>query len=233
MPRNRNKLSLSRLIRNIVRLPRRIFDTIRWRVDPVYRLQLAANRTINRTFDRELIKQLEQIPGNSSPRECRLLAYLSMQSPENGQYVEIGALFGKSTAWLVEAAQSAPGDRSVISIDPHLGGTWDGFSETVKAFSLAERGLDIRRDFSHDVGGDWNEPIAFLWIDGSHDYRDVLNDIEDFVPHVVAGGWIVFDDAASQSYPDVTRAISERMHGRTGIEKVGIIKNFAVFRSAA
>ncbi len=75
MPRSRNKLSPARLIRNIVRLPRRIFDTIRWRVDPVYRLQLAANRTIDRKFDRDLIKQLEQIPGNSSPRECRLLAY--------------------------------------------------------------------------------------------------------------------------------------------------------------
>lgn len=80
------------------------------------------------------------------------------------------------------------------------------------------------------MGGDWNEPIAFLWTDGSHNSRD---DIDDFVPHVVAGGWIVLDDAASQSFPDVTRAISERMHGRTGIERVGMIQNFAVFRCAA
>jgi len=47
------------------------------------------------------------------------------------------------------------------------------------------------------VDSDSNKPIAFLWIDVSNNSRD---DIADFVPPIVADGWIVFDDAASQSF---------------------------------
>jgi predicted O-methyltransferase YrrM len=227
------RLKVNRLIHNIVKLPRRTYETIRWRVDPVHRLQMKANRSIRARFASERIEQLEQIPGNTSARECRLLAYLGMQSPEGGCYVEIGALFGKSTAWLVEAAACCSVPRAVVSIDSHLGGTWEGFSQSVEGFSLTDRGLEIRRGLSHDIAQGWTEPISFLWIDGSHHYEDVVNDIDDYVPHVIPGGWIVFDDAASELFPGVVQAIGERMHGRAGIELVGTIKNFALFRRAA
>jgi len=80
------------------------------------------------------------------------------------------------------------------------------------------------------VDSDSNEPIAFLWIDVSNNFSGRHREFR--TTHGVADGWIVFDDAVSRSFPDVIWAISERMHGRNGIEEVRMIKNFAVYRCA-
>ena len=84
--------------------------------------------------------------------------------------------------------------------------------------------------FSHDAGKNWQRPISLLWIDGSHEYEDVLTDIEDFMPHVVPGGWVVFDDAHGGKFPGVERAIAERMLPRPGFRHVGAIKHFQLFQ---
>ncbi|MEZ6047157.1 MAG: class I SAM-dependent methyltransferase [Planctomycetaceae bacterium] len=140
---------------------------------------------------------------------------------------------GKVTAWLVEAAERAKGKAKVISIDPHIFGTWEEYQGTVQKFELENRGLKIHKEFSHDLGQKWEEPISMLLVDGSHEYEDVVADIEDFVPHVLPSGYVVFDDARGEVYPGVARAINERMRNRNEFEEVGMIKNFAVFRKKA
>ncbi len=50
-------------------------------------------------------------------------------------------------------------------------------------------------------------PVDMVYIDGSHDYRDVLRDLQDYWPMVRGNGGIVFgDDLAWES---VSRAVSE------------------------
>jgi hypothetical protein len=226
----------ARLVRNLARLPSRTVRTLQRRLDPVYQLERQADREIPRRFGRERMQLLEAIPGTSSARECRLLAYLAMQSPPGGALVEIGAFKGKSTVWLVEAAEHHVSPPPVVSIDPHLGAnwhpdpTWVDFSNTVTRFRLDDRGLQVRRARSHEVGAFWDRPIAFLWIDGSHAYDDVVTDIEDFTPYILPDGWVVFDDAASSKWPDVWRAIEARMLNRPGFQCIGIIRNVALFR---
>jgi SAM-dependent methyltransferase len=58
----------------------------------------------------------------------------------------------------------------------------------------------------------------------------VRQDIDDFVPHVVPGGWIVFDDAAGGKFPGVERAIAERMTCRDGFRHVATIRHLDVFQ---
>jgi hypothetical protein len=99
----------------------------------------------------------------------------------------------------------------------------------VERFRLETRGLEIRRALSHDVGCGWDRPISLLWIDGSHEYVDVIDDIERFTPHVMLGGCVVFDDASGRAYPGVARAIGERMHENPEFGFLGTIKNFAIF----
>lgn len=156
--------------------------------------------------------------------------------------VEIGAFKGKSTAWLVEAAQLCEPQRTVISIDPHMGddwhpsATWADFQATCRQFSLRERGLEVLRAKSHDVGVDWRRPISMLWIDGSHHYPDVCNDIRDFVPHVVPNAWIVFDDASpghKEGWPGVWQAIQEHMLTRSDVQFMGFLRHLALFRKTA
>lgn len=220
---------MNRLLRNLTCLPARTMASLERRRSPAYKLQVEANRFVYSWLPAERIKQLESIPGNSSNRENRLLARLVLTSPWGGCVVEIGAAHGKSTAWLVEAASSRKPSSAVVSIDPHMNGTWESFNATVCRFRLDGRGLEVRRATSHVVGQDWKRPISFLWIDGSHRYDDVIRDIEDFTPHVIGGGRVVFDDARGNRFPGVERAIAERMSRHLDFRSLGMIKNFALF----
>jgi predicted O-methyltransferase YrrM len=230
------KTTLQRLGRNLSRLPSRTWLTMWRRWQRVYQLERKADRVVPRLFGRARVKEFEAIPGRSSPYEGRLLAYLAMQSPPGGVFVEIGAFKGRSTAWIVEAAGHHAARPTVVSIDPHLGDdwhpqtTWPDFKATVQRFEMDRRGLEVRRDLSRNVAAAWDRPIAFLWIDGSHEFQDVADDIEGFVPYVIPGGWVIFDDATDPNWPGVWQAIEERMLPRTDFEYLGLVRHFALFR---
>lgn len=221
---------MNKLARNLIRIPTRAIRSIHRRRSPAYGLQKKADREIQVAIPQARLEQLSRIPGTSSTRECRLLAHLAMVAPGGGCLVEIGAFKGKSTAWIVEGASLRNQITTLVSIDPHQRDTWNTFCDTVLQFQLERRGLEVRRAMSHVVGAQWNRPISMLWIDGSHEYEDVIRDIEDFVPHVIPGGWIVFDDADGEQFPGVARAIAERMALRPGFESFGLLKHFAIYR---
>jgi predicted O-methyltransferase YrrM len=224
---------MRRILNNLIRLPARTWRGLwRW-TDPAYRLQTQADRLVPTWFKPEHLAALHAIPGFTSKRELNLLTYLAAISPAGGSIVEIGAYKGRSTAWLVEAATRRRDQTKVVSIDPHLRDTWDDYQRVLDQFRLPSRGLTVHRSLSSDVGKAWSEPISFLWVDGSHEYEDVLEDIRLFTPHVVGGGWVVFDDAHGGHFPGVERAIQERMFGQTAFEHVGTLKHFEIFRKKA
>jgi predicted O-methyltransferase YrrM len=227
------------LLQDIIRFPGRVVRGLRRLADPVYALQRRANREVRRWLSAARMAELDCISGTSSPREGRLLAYLVTQSPSGGCIVEIGAFRGKTTAWLVEAAQQRSDRPAVVSIDPHLDlclagrrlPSWEEFQRTVVRFALLQRGLEVCRAPSHDVGRTWDRPISFLWLDGSHEYADVVTDIDDFVPHVLPKGHIVFDDVHGTGCPGVWQAIAERLLGRPGFRRIGALKHFEIFET--
>jgi predicted O-methyltransferase YrrM len=194
---------------------------------PAYRFQGLADAYVAEHMDSDLVDRICAIPAFSSPREGRLLFYLASISPKNAAIVEIGAFKGRSTAWLAEVARRS--ERRLISIDPHLRDSVEEFNRTVERFDIASVAT-IHRAFSHEIGKDWKEPISFLWIDGGHDYETVRQDIADFTPHLVPGGYIVFDDAGPEKFPGVVRAIDETLRRDARFEGVGLIKNFDIFR---
>ena len=60
------------------------------------------------------------------------------------------------------------------------------------------------------------EPYDIIYIDGSHDYEVVVQDIQNYAPLVKFGGFLVMDDAATDretdnwpGHPDVGRAVNE------------------------
>ncbi|MCI0380738.1 MAG: class I SAM-dependent methyltransferase [Gemmataceae bacterium] len=249
---------MRRLLRNLLRLPARTFSGLQQFSNPVNRLQRRAERCVATWFAPEHRKKLESINGFSSVREVHLLAYLASLAPVavdpllpgvqpadrslttsatvakvvrlRGCIVEIGAFKGRSTAYLVEGAQRNPLRPAVISIDPHLRDTWDDFQRTVAEFGLCERGLEIIRGFSADVGRSWRQPIGLLWVDGCHEYAEVCKDIDRFTPHVLPGGWVVFDDAHGGHFPGVEKAVAEKMLRNSAFRHVGTLKHFEVFQ---
>ncbi|MHC5610946.1 MAG: class I SAM-dependent methyltransferase, partial [Nostoc sp.] len=124
--------------------------------------------------------------------------------PEDAVIVEIGSFKGRSTVAMAYACIGTK--RKIYSID-----TWDGndadFSER-QFFEVWQQNIQLNgleqyiiplRGYSHDVLKRWDKltnskAIDFIFIDGSHQYLDVLKDFELSFSLVKNGGWIAFHD---------------------------------------
>ncbi len=218
---------LHRAARNLVKLPIRSVDSLARRLQPGFKIQLAADRFAHQRIDPTQYQQLCAIPANTSDRKCRLLFYLAMTTQAPGILVEIGAFKGKSTAWLAEAARRT--GKHLVSIDPHLFGSLDTFRDTVRRFKIDEVAT-LHQKLSHHAAQGWADPIAFLWIDGGHDYGCVRQDILDYTPHVQPGGIVIFDDVNPKDFPGVVQAVDELMHPDPSFKCLGQIKSFGLFQ---
>jgi hypothetical protein len=118
--------------------------------------------------------------------------------PPGGRIVEIGSHRGRSTIVLAAGAPQA----TVVAIDPFVGGamfgglgTRDKFLANIEAAGVAEH-VELRQVKSTDLRPGWSTPIAFLYIDGKHDYWTVSDDLRwtEFLP---SGGRVLIHDAYS------------------------------------
>jgi predicted O-methyltransferase YrrM len=220
----------SRWLANLTKFPVRTQRSLLRLLNGDYSWEKRIDAALDGWLDRQRYDELNQIEGTSSLRECRLLASLAAQAPPGGCILEIGAWKGKSTAWLVEGARQHQPLLEVVSVDPHLRGTWDAFNDTIKLMKLHERGLTVLREFSQQVGRTWGRPLSLLWVDGCHDFDAVQSDIRYFVPHVLPGAWIVFDDAAGGVFPGVEKAIAEEMPRFTNIRHRKTLRHLQLFQ---
>jgi predicted O-methyltransferase YrrM len=132
--------------------------------------------------------------------------------PRTANIVEIGSFKGRSTVSIALACVHT--NRRVFSIDTFSGNnsdfvngqnqiSWSGSSFFAEFTSNIERcGV---RDYvipliglSTDIAKVWNAPIHFLFVDGSHEYEDVIADFESFCHHVVSGGLIAIHDVTPE-----------------------------------
>lgn len=136
---------------------------------------------------------------------------------KNNLAVEIGSYQGKSACYI---GRAMPKGAELICIDPwqdsglifeeqyRTDENFALFKENVRLCGLEQKVTPIR-DFSKEVAKHWSEPISYLYIDGGHQYNEVLEDIDGFAPHVISGGVILFDDY-STAFPGIMKAVQER-----------------------
>jgi len=147
---------------------------------------------------------VESIQGFMMPGQEEYLFNKVKSLPEDAIIVEIGSFKGRSTVAMGYACVGTK--RKIYSID-----TWNGndsdFSErqffetwqqSVQINSLEEYVVPLC-GYSHDILSRWQEltdgkAIDFIFIDGSHQYLDVLKDFEMSYPLVKDGGWMAFHD---------------------------------------
>jgi glycosyltransferase involved in cell wall biosynthesis len=186
----------------------------------------------------EILERISGVEGWLRDEEAALLiqsARRALTELDVPAVVEVGSFCGKSTIALASAARSINPSARVYAIDPHLGEvgaegsadgirveppTFDRFQQNVSEAGVAEV-IDSIRQRSYDVR--WRSPIAFLFIDGLHDYTSVARDFFHFEPHLPTGAYVAFHDcddnypgvrafvaglAASTRYEEVTRAAS-------------------------
>jgi Methyltransferase domain len=86
--------------------------------------------------------------------------------------------------------------------------------------------IDIIRRRSYEVP--WRSPIAFLFVDGLHDYWSVARDFHHFEPHLSDGSYVAFHDC-DDSHPGVKTFVAG-LAGSGCYEEVGRAASLVVFR---
>lgn len=123
----------------------------------------------------------------------------------NSHFVEVGSWKGRSSVFMaVEII------NSIKKIQFDCVDTWEGSIEHTENNSVINRTLydefllNIKpvsnvirpiQKLSLDAAKDYaDESLDFVFIDASHEYEDVLNDIRAWMPKIKSGGWIAGHD---------------------------------------
>lgn len=171
------------------------------------------------------------IYGHVSPAEMELLYRLASEVPSGGNIVEIGSFQGRSTVCLGLGAKQA--GAWVYSIDPHedcqINETTHYGMENHAAllknlvdFQVADtvRVIGLPALLAHRAWGhitiwrydrDWVNDLPLvdlLWIDGSHEHKDVVDDLWSWRQSLSPTSKIALHDASGH-FPGVTQAMNE------------------------
>jgi len=122
---------------------------------------------------------------------------------EGAEFVEIGAFAGKSTAFMAEEIKNSGKIIKFYAVD-----TWEGSAEHQKMlkdicgdktlWELFNQNIEPLRDYVNPICSRSTEAatmfadasLDFVFIDGSHTYEDVRDDIKAWYPKVKEGGYI-------------------------------------------
>ena len=186
----------------------------------------------------EAIKKVCAIDGWLSRSEAELLYNLAHNA--DGPIVEIGSYLGRSTSAL--ALGSLSGRKQVIyAIDPFIG-TGGGNRQTSlnnDPSTLAPTPAMLRSNLdsvgvngtvriiskrSEEAIGDVPASISLLFVDGQHDYESVCKDLENYLPRIKRGGFVVLHDVTNADM-GVVRAVEDKLVSRPNqwrsIDRVG------------
>jgi MMP 1-O-methyltransferase len=186
----------------------------------------------------ELEEILHGVDGWLHPAEA-LELYTAARTHRNGQpvVVEIGSWMGRSTIALARGLIDRGSNGKVTAIDPvivTIGETEESAEQRYEGFlaNLEQKGVrgsvDVLRQMSHDARPRFADgSIDVLFVDGSHEYEDVLVDLEDWTPALAEGAIVGFNDPL---LPGVRRAFHERIiHRGTPYRRPRFIVNSIFF----
>lgn len=150
--------------------------------------------------------------------------YLISQMPEGGTFVELGAWLGKSSAYLCDKAT----DKQITIID-----TWKGSPNELTTTHKLATEVDIYDLFLENMGERkynvikatskvaskkfTNESLDVVFIDLTHTYEAVKEDIKLWLPKVKKGGYIAGDDY-HEHWQGVIQAVDELLPHATFID---------------
>ena len=181
-----------------------------------------------------LLDRVQRIRGWFETEEAALLALATSQAlgtvPDAGALVEVGSYCGRATVVLARTAAAAmsPRQPTVVAVD-----TFDGVVGSADALvhgrptlaelhaNLADAGVNgiVETLVGRASDVPWDHPIAFLLIDGLHDYQSVAADFARFESHLQPGGLLAFHDYSAY-WPDVRAFVAD-------VERTGAYRRLA------
>lgn len=156
--------------------------------------------TGNRPSVRELAPHLDGVAGWLTDEEADTLYTLARRVTGDGVIVEIGSFKGRSTICLAlgsRAGASVP----VYAIDPGNVGTRRAaeLRANLERAGIADLVVPVAATSNDAFASFEPERIELLFIDGSHEYAQVMLDFAQWTSRLVDGGMLVMHDTTAAS----------------------------------
>lgn len=155
-----------------------------------------------------------------------------VQRFDNAHFVEVGAFKGKSAVFLAVEVINSGKNIKFDCIDNWKGNAEHNQIQEVKDRTLYDtflKNIDPVKNIINVISLDSmeavklyaDESLDFVFVDASHEYEDVKNDISHWIKKVKKGGVLAGHDF--NSYPGVTRAVDELLLGKYSLEGMSFI----------
>lgn len=154
----------------------------------------------------EWMRPIHELPGMIDDRQVTTLYELA-NAVTSGVIVEVGSYRGKSTSALGIGSQRGH-QVPVYAIEPHepftgiFGGNFGPKDRKAFYESMLKTGcwktVRLVNLSSEAVTPNWDKPVGLLFIDGDHTYDGVKRDFDCWVPHLLPGARVAFDDAVQE-----------------------------------
>ena len=196
----------------------------------VIRHQLSRATTPEASF-KHYYYQWRKVMGYLSDEQGEWLFEAAKTVAAEGDIVEIGSFFGKSTIAMALGAK-IHGNGRLYAIDPHTGGVTLSVKYPEATQAKASLGALIRNmvrfnvedivepvvSTSRQAVQTWRDkPVRLLFIDGWHTYEECSHDILEWGKLVAPGGAIAIDD---YHWDDVKKAIHDCLPRLDGFGEV-------------
>jgi hypothetical protein len=148
--------------------------------------------------------------------------------PNNGIFVEIGVWKGKSLSYFIVETINNNKELDIYAVDTWLGskehqegqGAYDPavknntlYSEFIQNLMPVHDKFKILKMTSEEASKKFKDnTIDALFIDASHEYEDVLIDLNSWYPKLKHGGYFCGHDYV---WPGVTRALNEFLSNKS------------------
>jgi hypothetical protein len=206
-------------------------------------LSLEINKIVSEVLNASDLIELNSVEGYLTEREGIVLFYFAYSRYTSGRVLEIGSFKGKSTAWMAKALKLSQSDDKVVAIDPHVNArefnvvpnykdetSYDAFLRNISRMNLSDQ-VDPIKMTSQKAAEHWNQQIRLLFVDGSHNYEDVVMDLKLWQPWVSIGGVVCMHDTDSMGpFPGVRRAMNEYLGTCRRLKKILELNNMTVFK---
>lgn len=176
------------------------------------------------------------------------------EMPDNFKFLEIGVYKGRVLSQVGMLSRISNKNCSIYGVTPLStdGDKYSGYpacdylNEIKNNFQKLNghtHNLNIIKGFSQDdsvlksVGN--IAPFDMIFIDGSHDYVDVCNDIKNYLPFLKSGGYLVMDDASLYidnpygqflGHPDVGKAIQDLLDNNNSVKHLYAVGHNRVWK---
>jgi precorrin-6B methylase 2 len=171
------------------------------------------------------------IPSWNAEVECEGLEKLAAEVPSGGLIVDIGVLYGSTTAVM---ALSNP-QAHILSMD-NFCWTPEGAPKPTAAMFMANLSglgignVELMEGDSKAFMKGWNRPIDLCFIDGDHTYAGVHSDLYGFAPFSKV---IAVHDYNSPFWHDINKVIHQFLLEKPEWQMVEIAEMLAVLRKKA